>query len=154
MTLSRSAVAACCSSASFSSRVSRTTSAWAPGGEPRRVTALDALRPFAVNALRGPALAALPPALEGLFIASARMAGTSILAGHSNTGHGTARMATSEQRYAYAAQSRAAASPAQPRQATFQRQTHPAAFLGRFSPILEAEYLSDVADAGLRALAT
>jgi hypothetical protein len=33
-------------------------------------------------------------------------------------------------------------------------QTHPAAFLGRFSPLLEAEYLNDVADAGLRALAT
>jgi hypothetical protein len=27
-------------------------------------------------------------------------------------------------------------------------------FLGRFSPLLETEYLSDVADAGLRALAT
>jgi hypothetical protein len=31
---------------------------------------------------------------------------------------------------------------------------HPAAFLGRFSPLLEAEYIGDVADAGLRALAT
>jgi hypothetical protein len=72
MTLSRSAVAACCSCASFSLRVSRATSAWAPGGEPRRVTALDALRPFTVNALRGRALAGLPPALERLFIASAR----------------------------------------------------------------------------------
>jgi hypothetical protein len=70
MTLSTSAVAACCSSASSRSRLSRATSAWAPGGEPRR--ALDALRPFAVNALRGRALAGLLPALERLFIASAR----------------------------------------------------------------------------------
>jgi hypothetical protein len=36
---------------------------------------------------------------------------------------------------------------------SLRRQTHPAAFLGRFSPLLEADYLSDVADAGLRALA-
>jgi hypothetical protein len=36
---------------------------------------------------------------------------------------------------------------------SLRRQTHPAAFLGRFSPLLEAEHLSDVADAGLRALA-
>ena len=38
--------------------------------------------------------------------------------------------------------------------ATWKWQTHPAAFLGRFSPLLEAEYISDVADAGLRTLAT
>jgi hypothetical protein len=37
---------------------------------------------------------------------------------------------------------------------SLRRQTHPAAFLERFSPLLEAEYLSDVADAGLTALAT
>ena len=30
---------------------------------------------------------------------------------------------------------------------SLRRQTHPAAFLGRFSPLLEAEYISDVADA-------
>ena len=29
---------------------------------------------------------------------------------------------------------------------SLRRQTHPAAFLGRFSPLLEAEYISDVAD--------
>ena len=32
--------------------------------EPRRETALGALRPFTVNALRGRALGGLPPALE------------------------------------------------------------------------------------------
>ena len=34
---------------------------------------------------------------------------------------------------------------------SLRRQTHPAAFLGQFSRLLEAEYLSDVADAGLMA---
>jgi hypothetical protein len=43
--------------------------------------------------------------------------------------------------------------PAQPWGGSTRRRMHPAAFLGRFSPLLEAEYLSDVA-AGLRALAT
>jgi hypothetical protein len=40
-----------------------------------------------------------------------------------------------------------------PRGVETRRQTHPTAFLGRFSSLLEAEYISDVADACLRTLA-
>jgi hypothetical protein len=154
MTLSRSAVAACCSCASFSLRVSRATSAWAPGGEPRRVTALDALRPFTVNALRGRALAGLPPALERLFIASARRLRRRHRSGSQkhrpwdrpNSDCPTALCVCEPQAVPRGC------SPAQPRQPVVlslstRRQTHPAAFLGRFSPLLEAEYISDVTDA-------
>jgi hypothetical protein len=59
----------------------------------------------------------------------------------------------SEQRYAYASLTRSRAAAAL-RSPVVLRQTHPAAFLARFSPLLEAEYISDVADVGLRALAT
>jgi hypothetical protein len=54
------------------SRVSRTTSVSRPAAqELRGRTALRALRPLGFNALSGSALAGLPPALEGFFIASA-----------------------------------------------------------------------------------
>ena len=83
-----SAVAACCPSASSRSRVSRATSvSWPAGAEPRRGMALGALRPLGFNALLGSALAGLPPALEGFFIASAHGWERGIVAGHSTTGH-------------------------------------------------------------------
>jgi hypothetical protein len=66
-----------------------------------------AFRPFGLSALRGRALAGVWPALERLFIASARMSAQGIVAGHSNTGHGTR---------AHPTLSRAATCPAQPRQ--------------------------------------
>ena len=96
ITASTSEVAACCSNASFSSRVSRATSVSRAGAAPRWDRALGALRPFVFNvgtgrvssgnllalmsyqamergpsAFLGRALAGLPPALEGFFIAFA-----------------------------------------------------------------------------------
>jgi hypothetical protein len=102
---------------------------------------LRVLRPPGFNALLGSALAGLPPALERLFIASTRMSAQGIVAGHSNTGHGTR---------AHPTLSRAAARPrSQPATANASGGL-PEAILA----LLEADYLSDVADAGLRALAT
>ena len=70
------------------SRVSRTTSVSRPAAqELRGPTALRALRPLGFNALSGCALAGLPPALEGFFIASAHGWERGIVAGHSTTGH-------------------------------------------------------------------
>ena len=74
MTLSRSVVAACCSCASFSSRMSCATSVWPAGAEPRRGMA-SVLWPLGFNALRRCTLTGLPPAREGFFIASTHMAG-------------------------------------------------------------------------------
>ena len=72
MTLSTSAVAACCSSASSRSRVSRATSAfWPAGAEPRRGMAFGALRALGFNAERRRTLAGLPPALGDFFTVSA-----------------------------------------------------------------------------------
>ena len=78
ISLSTSEVAVCCSRASFRSRASRATSIWPIRDELRRGAALGALRPFSFNALRRRALAGLPPALEGFFIASAHMAGNEV----------------------------------------------------------------------------
>jgi hypothetical protein len=142
MTRSTSDVAACRSSASRNSLLSRATSdSESSAGDRRLLRVFGAFRPFGLSALWSCALAGLRPALDGFFIASTRGWERGIVAGHSNTGHGTRARPTL---------SRAAARPAP----TTRRQTHPAAFLGRFSPLLEAEYISDVADAGLRALAT
>jgi hypothetical protein len=59
--------------ASSSSPVSRATSvSWPAGTEPRRGTALGALRPLGFTALWRRALAGLLPALERLFIAATR----------------------------------------------------------------------------------
>ena len=63
ITASTSEVAACCSSASFSSRISRATSAsWSAAAELRRRADLGSLRRFAVTALRSRVLTGLPPA--------------------------------------------------------------------------------------------
>jgi hypothetical protein len=54
MTLSTSAVAVCCSSASSRSRASRATSVfWATCDDARRVTALDAAPPLQLQRLAG-----------------------------------------------------------------------------------------------------
>ena len=68
MTLSTSAVATCCSCASFSSRASRATSVSGPV-ELRDRTAIGALRRFGVIVLRRCDLVDLPPALERRLIA-------------------------------------------------------------------------------------
>jgi hypothetical protein len=71
MTLRTSEVAVCCSSASFSSGVSRTTSAFPPAtDELERATAFGALWRFGFGAFQRRALIGSPPALERLFIAS------------------------------------------------------------------------------------
>src|SRR6516165_3645262 len=70
MTCSTLEIAACCSSASCSSRVSRSTSvSWPPTEEPRAPTDSGALRRFGVTALWRCDLADLPPALERRLIA-------------------------------------------------------------------------------------
>ena len=67
--------------------VSRATSVW-PRDERPRDTALGALPPFRFNALRGRALAGLPPALERLFIAFHPYGWErGIVAGPESTGH-------------------------------------------------------------------
>src|SRR6516225_9055990 len=63
MTLSTSEVAACCSSASCSSRLSRATVPLSPPTFTAR-KAFDAFRRFSVAALEGRAFTVLPPALE------------------------------------------------------------------------------------------
>ncbi len=73
MTWSTSDVAVCCSSASLSSRASRTTSVSSPAeDELERGTAFGALRRFGPGALRRRPLIVSPPALERRFIASPR----------------------------------------------------------------------------------
>src|SRR6476661_2504248 len=67
---STSEVAVCCSRASFSSRVSRATSASGIGAD--EDTALDTSRRFVFSALRRRDLDVSRPALERLFIASPR----------------------------------------------------------------------------------
>src|SRR6516162_7630612 len=70
MTCSTLEIAACCSSASCSSRVSRATSVSWPGTEePRAPTDSGALRRFGVTALWRCDLAGLPPAPERRLIA-------------------------------------------------------------------------------------
>jgi hypothetical protein len=65
------------------SRVSRATSVSRPAAqELRGPTALRVLRPLGFNALPGSALAGLPPALEGFFIASTHGWERGIVAGH------------------------------------------------------------------------
>jgi hypothetical protein len=77
MILRTSAVAACCSRASLSSRVSRATGViWSIRDGLRRGGVLGALRPFRFNVMRGRALAGLLAALERFFIASTRAIGT------------------------------------------------------------------------------
>jgi len=108
VTWSTSDVAVCCSNASRNSRLSRATSdSELSAAERRLLRVFGAFRPFGLSALRGRALAGVWPALELLFIASTRMSAQGIVAGHSNTGHGTR---------AHPTLSRAAARPAQPRQ--------------------------------------
>ena len=101
-----------------------------------------ALRCFSVTALRRRALTGWPPALERLFIASARSSEGGIVAGDSSTGHGMARGRPSGQRYAYASLTWSRAGAASTGRPDGKR--IPAAFQGRFSPLLEAEYLSEV----------
>jgi hypothetical protein len=107
------------------SRVSRATSVWSRD-EPPGDTALGALPPFRFNALRGRALAGPWPALERLFIASTRMSAQGIVAGHSSTGHGTARRATiwTALCVCEAHAVPRGCSPAQPRQRAFQPSPH------------------------------
>src|SRR6516164_230383 len=74
MTLSTSAVATCCSRASFSSRVSRATSvSWPATKEPRAPTDSGALRRFDVTTLWRCDLARSRPALERRLIAFPRL---------------------------------------------------------------------------------
>jgi hypothetical protein len=139
MTCSTSDVAVCCSNASRNSRLSRATSdSELSAAERRLLRVFGAFRPFGLSALRGRALAGVWPALERLFIASTRMSAQGIVAGHSNTGHGTR---------AHPTLSRAAARPAQPhRRVVFswrstRRQTHPAASLRASRPCWKAGYV-------------
>jgi hypothetical protein len=127
----------CCAGASSRSRVSRATSVW-PRDERPGDTASGALPPFPFNALRGRALAGVWPALERLFIACTRM--SCIVVGHSNTGQGPCAPNAVP-----CGCTPCAATPERPVAFSLRQQTRPAAFLRRFSPLLEAEYLSDVA---------
>jgi len=134
MTFSTSAVAACCSRASSRSRVSRATSVW-PRDERPRDTALGALPPFRLNALRGRALAGLWPALERLFIASTRMSAQGIVACQSSTDHGTRACLT----LCLAAHALAATPARRSQPAAIGPDGEPSSsLLARFSPLLES----------------
>jgi hypothetical protein len=166
MTRKISAVAVCCSTASCKPRLSWATSDSESSADDRRLLrGLGVFRPFGFKALRKRALAGVWPALDGFFIASTRGWEWGIVARPGSTGHGT-RARPKGDYLNSVIRMRASRGPArvqpcpQPRQrvvlsnphhtGSTRRQTHPATFLGRFSPLLEAEYLSDVADAGLR----
>ena len=91
ITWSTSDVAVCCSSASFSSRVSRATSvSWLAGEELRRDAAFSASRGFSFAALRRRVLAGLPPALERRLTASPLGSGRGIVGGQTSTPEGAA----------------------------------------------------------------
>jgi hypothetical protein len=146
ITLSTSLAAACCSCAAFSSRVSRAISVGPRGAEPRLATALDVLRPFNFNALRGNALAGLWPALERLLIASTRRLRASIVAGQSTTGHGDPVRARRGNHLTSACPSALRSHASTSFLVPCHRKAYPTAnasssLLARFSLLLEAEYV-------------